>query len=508
MEIRKNKKNRRQKFSELIGDRVTRLAFQLLFLIIFILFTCLAYFTHIEFLNKLTTAFMTAFFMAVCITCYEIISGSNNKYKSDMSCMKCNGAGLKDIKHSRSEIKLDKLLESCKKGDDVRILLVSLQSLEHMQGAFEECSRNGANIEICVYTPAKADTYLESRAFDERIETIFEKMYSGLSTFLQLNDRLENKMDIRVSYTRPSTVLFSINSDCFVPFMLYHKFSNEFIHLHFCLNDHANQKANLFKEHFEKFFDDADRITLKELEAIKDGTYCVKDAKQTKQDFMDKHANADTTAIDVAVSDLKDLLTSSKMREIEFQTKLLQKVLQETITTIVANVNKLEKMLAKVNKNEIDTQSKNIQNILTHHKIVLQEDETNIVADVTELKKILASIKMKEINKQSAELRTILQDNILNQIKSDVTKLKNTYDGIGINPAVTEPTDLIASIKMKEINKQSAELKETLQKTITAIDSKIVELKNTYISSKTDEIKNKSKDLREILQKIRTDNNL
>jgi len=341
-----NVKKTLRTISSIAKDKNKRIVFGSL---VFCIFACMAYlasFHPSEFINKLTIAFATSSCMSIFVTFYEIVTGFDKKSStfSDMICLKCK-SGIKDIKPNRDAIDLAKLLSECKKGDTIRILLVSLDTLNEHRIAFIKCAKNGVNIQMCVYTPAKVEKYVKSRKLENtkspaETENKFSAMKTSLFNFIEANDDLAREksknnsnsdiqlMDIRISDKLPTTVMIMVNNDCFVPLMLYHVRSSKFIHLHFCLKD-GEESSKEFTEHFTQFFEDAKNITNQQLDSIERAFELI----QTSSDKMEKYdkilPSGEVTKIKTAIMTLKDTLTNNELTKIESNLADLKTLLDE-----------------------------------------------------------------------------------------------------------------------------------------------------------------------------------
>ncbi|HEY8363978.1 MAG TPA: hypothetical protein VIK84_00270 [Haloplasmataceae bacterium] len=274
--MRNNQKSKKINF--IVRNKIKRLVTEIILLLFLICLYIILTAYELPIAEELALAFGTAILVAVVSTFVQImlnITSGDGYYEQivnnylNRNCVFCK-TSLIGIYPNRYACELDKLFKEAKK--EINILATNLESLQQYIDILQECSLRGVKVKITTIHPSIAKEFSLYRVTGRNTdpESRFYSMKNSLRFFIEENKELDSnhKMDIRTFKIMPTLIIFIVDNNCIVSFMVHKFFAREVLHLHFNLEhekylDQGDTSISpiIFKRHFDSVFEGSEVVT-------------------------------------------------------------------------------------------------------------------------------------------------------------------------------------------------------------------------------------------------------
>jgi len=175
-------------------------------------------------------------------------------------CVFCKST-LINVYRNREEVNLKKLFQNSER--EIKIMLTSLESIKDHIPVLKEKAKVGVRVEICTMSPTLVEKFFDFRDCGKGNRTTkVLAMKGALDYMMEENEAVNFLMDIRVYSKIPTMILFIIDDECIVNFLVADSLSRDFMHLHFNFQKESILlesgksifSANVFKSQFDNVF--------------------------------------------------------------------------------------------------------------------------------------------------------------------------------------------------------------------------------------------------------------
>lgn len=282
-----NKKEKKTKriIDIVLKNKKMRLLTQVVILVVFILFYWIVLLLKSTILSTVVLSICIALFLSIFSLLIEIalhITSDDGYYKSIVNdflkrdCIFCKSSFV-GLYENLAKVNLEYYLKRCQ--DRICILAVSLESMKIYTALFKECIERGVKVSICTLDPVAGNNYemYKVTGKNRNGEVNFNSSKDSLIYFFDENISIDDndKIDLRIYKKIPTMTLYIIDNDCFLGFLFRETFGRLALHLHFSLdkdkiinNGDNNISTMVFKNHFDKVFEESEPITREILNGI------------------------------------------------------------------------------------------------------------------------------------------------------------------------------------------------------------------------------------------------